>query len=64
MKIFLSAVSAQFKASGKHWTLFDDLDQLCRLVLRNGWQQMGSSPDEVRVQLEALGERFGVRLVG
>jgi hypothetical protein len=28
----------QLKASGKHWAEFSSLDNLCRLVLRDGWQ--------------------------
>ena len=28
----------RIKDSGKHWASFDSLDQLCRRVLRDGWQ--------------------------
>lgn len=31
---FIQAV----KATGKHWSPFDNVDQLCRRVLRDGWQ--------------------------
>src|ERR1019366_5965148 len=49
------------KTSGKHWSTFDSVDQLCRLVLRDGWQMndrpaLGHSP--------AIARGFGWRRRG
>jgi hypothetical protein len=33
-----ASFAKRIKDSGKHWAAFDSIDQLCRLVLRDGWQ--------------------------
>jgi hypothetical protein len=47
------------KAAGKHWAAFDHLDQLCRLVLRDGWQ-INERPHKKPIHLPylSLGELF------
>jgi formylglycine-generating enzyme required for sulfatase activity len=36
-----ASFATRIRDSGKHWAPFDSLDQLCRLVLRDGWQMEG-----------------------
>ncbi len=48
----------RIKSSGKHWAPFDRLDQLCRLVLRDGWQ-MNERPRKPRnLPYATLGSLF------
>ena len=53
----------RIKASGKDRSPFDNLDQLCRLVLRDGWQ-MNQRPPRPKVPFQLpkralAGELFG-----
>ena len=41
------AFAQRIRTSGKHWAPFDHLDQLCRLVLRDGWR-MNERPRKPR----------------
>ena len=41
-----SSFAKGIKDSGKHWASFDSLDQLCRQVLRDGWQMQERPADE------------------
>jgi len=48
----------QVKSSGKHWASFDTVDQLCRLVLRDGWR-MTERPHKPRnLPYDSLGSLF------
>jgi formylglycine-generating enzyme required for sulfatase activity len=51
------------KDSGKHWTAFDNLDQLCRRVLRDGWQmdQRPTPPEDEPPELIALRKALAAR---
>ena len=46
------------KASGKHWGEFGSVDQLCRLVLRDGWQMHERPAKPCNLPYESLGSLF------
>jgi hypothetical protein len=48
----------EVKASGKHWAAFDSLDQLCRLVLRDGWQMNGRPAKPRNLPYDSIGALF------
>ena len=52
------AFAQGIKASGKHWAAFENPDQLCRLVLRDGWR-MNERPRRPRnLPYASLGDLF------
>ncbi len=48
----------RIKASGKHWAAFDSPDQLCRLVLRDGWQMAERPPKPRNLPYPTIGSLF------
>jgi len=46
-------------ATGEHWAPFDSVDQLCRRVLRDGWQMSGHPSEEEPMWLAELREPAG-----
>ena len=58
-----AAFTAAIKASGKHRAPFDSLDQLCRLVLRDGWQMQERPRKPRNLPYASLGSLFKGRAV-
>src|SRR5262249_1905181 len=50
-------------ATGKHWAPFDSVDQLCRRVLRDGWQMDERPPPPEPAWLPALRHTFAAGAV-
>jgi tetratricopeptide (TPR) repeat protein len=48
----------QIKNTGEHWVEFDNLDQLCRLVLRDGWQMKERPSKAQNLPYRSLGTLF------
>jgi tetratricopeptide (TPR) repeat protein len=46
------------KASGKHWSSFGSLENLCRLVLRDGWQMTERPPRPTDLPHGSMGALF------
>jgi hypothetical protein len=46
------------EASGEHWRAFDSLDQLCRLVLRDGWQMQERPSKPINLPYDSIGTLF------
>ena len=53
----------QVLATGEHWASFDSVDQLCRRVLRDGWQMSGRPSEEEPVWLAELRAVFATGAV-
>jgi hypothetical protein len=48
----------EIEASSEHWTPFDTADQLCRRVLRDGWQMSERPHKPVNVPYDSIGTLF------
>jgi tetratricopeptide (TPR) repeat protein len=48
----------EIEASGEHWTPFDTADQLCRRVLRDGWQMTERPPKPINLPYDSIGSLF------
>src|SRR5262249_53923410 len=48
----------EIEASGEHWNEFDSLDQLCRTVLRDGWQMLERPHKQIHLPYDSIGSLF------
>ena len=48
----------EIKASGEHWNAFDSEDELCRQVLRDGWQIQERPRKPIHLPYDSIGSLF------